>query len=630
MEGVKTDKPAVETIAKSVPIDGDAEDQFALIWVAAPIVAFLIATAALYAGREVLLPLAMAIILGVIFTPIATRLDRYVGPLLSAGIVVFIVVGFMTAMIYFLTIELTTVADNVSGYSDNIGNKLAALEKTTPVWLQHIQGAVADVERRLERASPSRRPAKGVVQAIPIPPTLSENLRPVFPVLDAGVNFLVVVTLLFFLLYSRRDLRDRIVRLAARARITLAAEAIETAGETVGRYLLLFSLTNFAFGLATGTVVWLLGLPSPELWGLLAFLLRFIPYVGAMTSAVLPALVAFALFPGWAKSLEVLGAFLTLDQIASQFVEPFFIGRGIGVSPVALLLSAMYWSWLWGLPGLLLATPLTACIKVAGDYIPALGFLAILLGADRVLDDYNDFYRMLLELDQNSARALAIDYCNEHGLEATFDDVLVPALLQMGRERAEDHISQDNQQLIVDTTAALVAELGNRFNRLHLTPSVRVLGVVAPGEAHTLGLLMVLELLRCDGVAANFAGTDKPVAELCDLVKRFTPDFIFVSCTMPEHLPAALEFVGWMKSNLSRVTMLAGGPGALSEPTQFVAAGCAEVCSGRGAGLRAVRRYILRRAGPRFPGARLFPGFTLRHGRGSSERDTASSARPRV
>src|SRR5260370_25227896 len=155
----------------------------------------------------------------------------------------------------------------------------------------------------------------------PDPSAVGGDFKAGFPGAGGLRNFLLVVTLLFFLLYSRRDLRDRVVRLAARARITLAAQAIETAGQTVSRYLLLFSLTNLGYGLATGTVVWLIGLPNPELWGLLAFLLRFIPYVGAMTSAVLPALVAFALFPGWSKSLEVLGAFIILDHVAAQLVE---------------------------------------------------------------------------------------------------------------------------------------------------------------------------------------------------------------------------------------------------------------------------------------------------------------------
>ena len=143
------------------------------------------------------------------------------------------------------------------------------------------------------------------------------------------------------------------------------------------------------------------------------------------------------MFPGWGKALEVLGAFVLINQVAAQFAEPFIIGHGIDVSPVALLISAMYWSWLWGIPGLLLSTPLTACLKVAGDYIPPLGFLSILLGADRVLDDYHDFYRMLLELNPAGARNIAVAYCDENGLERTFDDVIQPALELMGVERAE-------------------------------------------------------------------------------------------------------------------------------------------------------------------------------------------------
>src|SRR5260370_10819840 len=150
---------------------------------------------------------------------------------------------------------------------------------------------------------------------------------------------------------------------------------------------------------------------------------------------------------------------------------------------------------------------------------------------------------MLLGLEPAGACALAIAYCNEHGLEATFDDVFVPALVLMGKERAEDHISEENQQLIIDTTCVLVAELGNRFNRPRVTPSVRVLGVVAPNETHDVGLLMILELLRHDGVAASFPGLNRSLGDLCDLVKRFTPEFVLLSCTMPENLPAAIEFV---------------------------------------------------------------------------------------
>jgi len=585
---------------------GESEDLFALLSVAAPVCALIITTGALYLGRPVLLPLAIALILSVVFSPVATRLERYFGRLISAGLVVLVVIAAISAIGYFLTIELTTVADQVAGYSDNIGNKLAALEKTAPPWLQHIKDAVSDVQRRMASTNPALRQPREVM-AVPVPASLSDSLKPVVPIVNGVVQTLLIIMLLFFLLYSRKDLRDRFVRLAARGRIPIAAQAIETAGYTVGRYLLLFSLINLAYGIAVGTVAWFLGLPSAPLWGLVAFLLRFIPYVGAMSSALLPALVAFALFPGWSKALEILCAFVIIDQVAAQLAEPFIIGHGIDVSPVALLISAMYWSWLWGIPGLLLATPLTACLKVAGDYIPPLGFLSILLGADRVLDDYHDFYRLLLELNPSGARDVAIRYCDKNGLDRTFDEVIQPALLLMGEERAEGHISDENQGLIIDTTHQLIAELGNRFINSRISPSVRVLGVLAPGELHFLGLMMLLELLRKEGVVATFTGENKSPDEICDLVKRFTPDFVFISCITADCLPATLELVAALRSISSRVTIIAGGEAALHHSTELINAGCSQICANPSEARRAIRSFILQRAKSRVPGAARLP-----------------------
>ncbi len=585
---------------------GESEDSFALLWVAVPICALIIATGALYFARPVLLPLAIALILSVVFSPVATRLERYFGRLLSAALVVLVAIAAISAIGYFLTIELTTVADQVAGYSDNIGNKLAALEKSTPPWLQHIKDAVTEVQRRVASVEPAPRKEREVM-AVPVPSSLTDSLKPIAPIVAGIINTLLIVMLLFFLLYSRRDLRDRFVRLAALGRVPIAAQAIETAGYTVGRYLLLFSTINLAYGIATGTLAWLLGLPSAPLWGVVAFLLRFIPYVGAISSALLPALVAFALFPGWSKALEILGGFVIIDQVAAQFAEPFIIGHGIDVSPVALLISAMYWSWLWGIPGLLLSTPLTACLKVAGDFIPPLGFLSILLGADRVLDDYHDFYRMLLKLNPDSARDVAIAYCDENGLERTFDEVITPALVLMGEERAEDHISDENQRLIIDTTHQLIAELGNRFAKSLVSPSLRVLGVMPPGEVHYLGLLMLLELLRKEGVVATFAGEGKSQVEICELVKRFTPDFVFISCMTAECMPATLELVPALRSISSRVTVIAGGPAAEEKSDELINAGCSQICSSTNEARRAVRNFMLQRAKSRLPFGALLP-----------------------
>ena len=425
--------------------------------------------------------------------------------------------------------------------------------------------------------------------------TAVDVLKPALPILGGIAEALLIIVLFFFLLYGRRDLRDRLIRLAARVRIPIAAAAIETAGDTVGHYLLLFTLTNLGYGVAIGIVVWLLGLPNPSFWGGLAFLLRFIPYVGVLISATLPTLVAVAVFPGWSKSLEVVAAFIILDQISAQFVEPFLIGRGIGLSPLALLVSAMFWAWLWGLPGLLLATPLTACLKVAGDFIPGLGVISILLGSDRKLEDYHDYYRTLLELDRPAARMLAVRYCDENGLEQTFNDVLIPAMILSGEERAESHISQENEQFIIDTTRELVSELGSRFAKPRAAPRLKILGICAPGDVHSMGLVMLLELLRHEGAAATLMDPSKTPEEIRDFTKQFQPDLVCLSCSVTECMPAAVKLTCALKQDSPDLTIIGGGHAALADPAVLIKAGCSQVSGSRSEARRAIRRYVLGR-----------------------------------
>jgi predicted PurR-regulated permease PerM len=585
------------------PIGSDGDDGPDGGSVTRPILAVIVATVVLYLGKDFLLPLAMASILAVAFSPITSRLEMLIGRFASAALVVVLAITTIGAIGFFLTVELTSVAVEVAGYSNNIAAKLARLQGSTPVWLQAIENGVKDVEQQLQKTGPgpTRRPPQ-MVQAQAARSAVNDVLKPAWPIVSGFGQGLLIIVLLFFLLYARRDLRDRLVRLAARARIPVAAHAIETATGSVGRYLLLLSLTNLGFGIAIGIAAWLLGLPDSAFWGALAFLLRFIPYVGALSSAVLPTLVALAVFPGWSKSFEVLGCFVTLALVANHLVEPFLIGGGIGVSPVALLVSAMYWSWLWGVPGLLLTTPLAACLKVAGDYIPELGFFAILLGADSGSDDYHDYYRMLLELDESGARTLAIGYCDTHGLEATFDDVLIPALRLAGQERIESHISQENQRFVIEITRGLVKDLGSRFIKPRTTPRLRILGICAPGEIHDLGLLMLLELLRHSGVAANLIDQTTPDG-VRDFVKRYAPDMVCLSCTMTECLPAAVELVRDIKLDSPGLTLIGGGPAAVSSPAELLKAGCSQICASRGDARHVMRRFALWRAKSRTVGA---------------------------
>jgi predicted PurR-regulated permease PerM/methanogenic corrinoid protein MtbC1 len=582
----------------SVPLEMDSDEGIESGGAAQPIVAVIVATAVLYFARDIFIPLAVASLLAVIFSPIATRLERFVGLFASCFLVVVTAIVAIAGLGYFLTTEIASVAVQITDYTDNISAKITALKGSTPEWLQRIEDGVTDVERRVqkpERKARSTIPSI-VVQAPATESGIEQVIRPTLPLLRDMIEMLFIIVLFFFLLYGRKELRDRLVRLTARVRVTLSAEGIATAADAVSHYLLLFFLTNVAYGFTIGIAMWLFGLPNPALWGALAALLRFIPYVGVPVAALLPSLVAFAVFPGWGKSMQVLGTFMITDQIVGYFVEPFLIGRGIGLSPLALLVSAMFWSWLWGLPGLLLATSLTACLKVAGDYIPAFGFFAVLLGADGTLEDCDDYYRTLLELDMSAARNIAIRYCDKNGLESTFDNVLIPAVDLAGMERSENHISQENQRMINDTTVALAKELGDRFGKPQTASRLRILGVCVPGEVHRMGLQMLLELLRRAGVAANFLPESLSLEELREFIERYAPDLVLLSCTMIECAPAAEELVRGLKADSPRLTIICGGTAAIAEASQLLKAGAFQICENRSDLRRTVRRYALRRS----------------------------------
>jgi methanogenic corrinoid protein MtbC1 len=244
---------------------------------------------------------------------------------------------------------------------------------------------------------------------------------------------------------------------------------------------------------------------------------------------------------------------------------------------------------------------------VVGDYSPSLDFFSLLLGADVALEDYHDYYRKLLELDRPGAQALARRYCDEHGLEATFREIFAPALELAGQEFEDYHVGPANQQFIVDITRELIADLGSRFSKPRLPAPFRVLGICAPGEGHSLGLMIVLELLRQDGIAASFAGEDKPIAEIRDFVNRYTPDLVCLSCTLPSNVPAAVQTVRALKTDRANLIIIAGGRGALGAASELLAAGCARVCANDNEGRRAVRQYALNRSQAHAPDTRRFP-----------------------
>jgi predicted PurR-regulated permease PerM len=557
------------------------------------IVGLLVAATVLYVAKSVLIPLAIATMLTVILSPVAGRLERFVGRTLSAALLVLLSVALLGGLAYFFTSELTGVAREVASYSENITHKIAALKSTLPSSLASIKHLIDTIDAQIGGVRGSSNVP--VVQIMPPPKSIADQLSPTIPVIGGLFQAFMVIVLMFFLLYDRHGLRDRMVRLAARARIPVAAKALDEAGERVSRYLLFYSLINLSFGICVGILCWAVGLERPVLWGTLSFLLRYVPYIGAITSAALPTLVAVAVFPGWWRALAILGIYTGIDQVMAEFVEPVVIGKGVGVSAVALLTSAIFWAWLWGPVGLVLSTPFSVCLKVAGDYIPSLGFFSILLGEGSGLDGFHDYYRWLLEMDLDSARDSVVHYCGLHGLQETFTDLLVPAIELADRERAHNNIPASSYRLILDTTRDLAGELGARFAKPQAVPRMRLLGLWPPEESMPVALTMIIQLLRLDSFAVGVPPADSQFDAIRRLTAGYGPDLAIVAWHAAEHLPAVVGLVQPLMAETPRPAVFGLGPCSPEEREQLLQLGCLRVCTDIIEARRAVWRFAARR-----------------------------------
>ncbi|HEX3987978.1 MAG TPA: AI-2E family transporter, partial [Verrucomicrobiae bacterium] len=279
------------------------------------------------------------------------------------------------------------------------------------------------------------------------------------PILKPLATALVVLVLLIFMLREREDLRNRLIRLAGTDRIDLTTDALDEAANRVSRYISMQLFVNCCCGVLIGFGLSIIGVANPALWGVLAMLLRFVPYVGIWISAVAPLAVSFAMNPGWAKMAWTVGLYGAVELITSNFIEPLLYGSSTGVTPLALLLAAIFWTWLWGPIGLLLSTPLTVCLAVVGLHMPQFRFLHILLGDEPVLTPDTRFYQRMLAMDREEADEIAEDLLKEKPLGAVYEELIVPALAYAKEDLSRGRFTKEKEIFVLDNITSLVEEL---------------------------------------------------------------------------------------------------------------------------------------------------------------------------
>ncbi len=436
-----------------------------------------IVIAGLYIGREVLLPLALAILLSFVLTPPLLALRKVKVPrVLAVTIVVTTAFGIIFALGWMMSREATDLAAALPNYRATLSEKIQSLRATTSESkvLQKAGDVLTGLQEELN-APTDGAPDPGVgtsaqkpddkpiaVQITEPEPTgwaLYQNILGTLlpPLATAGIVLLFVI----FILLQREDLRDRLIRLFGGSDLQRATSTMTDAATRLSRYFLSQVLINFAYGTMIAVALWLIGVPSPIAWGVLAGLMRFVPYVGAYIAAALPLLIAAAIDPGWTTFFWVLALFVVGEMTMGQVVEPQVFGHGTGVTPIALITATIFWTWLWGPLGLLLATPMTVVLAVLGRHVEGLEFFDVLLGDTPALTPEQRFYQRALSGDAAEATYHAELGLKDESLASYLDTVALSGLKLAERDASRGGLDEAQAERVADTVREMLDNLAD-------------------------------------------------------------------------------------------------------------------------------------------------------------------------
>ena len=485
------------------------------------------AIAALYFAREILIPFAFALTLTFLLTPAVALLQRlHAGRVTSVLTTVLASVAVAGGISWIIATQLVEVANQIPLYSQNIHARIEAFHLPATGQLGRAAKSVEDLVQELTGPSAPSPPlaTQGRKQnkmepPAPVSPTPVRVVQPSAggwtelrnlgtPVLAPLGRAGMVLIFTVFMLLKREDLRNRLLRLAGLSQLNLMTQAIDDASGRVSRYLLMQFLVNAGFGTIFGLGLYFIGVPNPALWGVVAGILRIVPYVGTLVAATLPIALSLAAFDGWLRPLLVFLLVASVELIVANVIEPWLYGTHVGISSLALLVSSVFWAVLWGPAGLILSTPLTVCLVVLGRYVPQLSFLHILLGDESALAAEAQIYQRLLAMDQLEAQAILARVLPGKPLVELYDSVLIPALSMAEQDRHKGAIDAAREEFLFLSINEMVVEF-SEYPRPDGTTIVnaaenlnhRVLCLPAYDRADEITAAMLAQILEQKGFA---------------------------------------------------------------------------------------------------------------------------------
>ena len=571
-----------------------SKDLFHLLAVVAAVVAIV----TLYFARIVLIPFALALLFTFILTPVVKLLERiHFGRIPSAILVVLLSLGACGVVGWTVAKQFSQVVNQLPDYKANIRTKLTSLHWKSPHALDNASQTMTEISKDLATAPTGQRSGDATLtrptmmrptpEAKPIPVEVVKSpalpLESMQNVLELLASALIVLVFTIFMLIRREDLRNRLISLAGDGNLRLVTQTLDDASARVSRYLLLQFVVNTCYGIFIGTCLHFIGLPGALLWGVIVGTLRFLPYIGPPLGGIMPLLLSLAVFGGWTRPLIVLSLFVFTELIVSNLVEPFLYGIHTGISSLAILVAAIFWTAIWGPIGLVLSTPLTVCVLVVGRHVPRLRFLQILLGDEPALTPESRFYQRLLAMDHEEARQVLENDLEGKTLEELYDSVLIPALSLAEQDRHQNLLEDANQKFICQSTRELIDEfweprseeraVGVDRGGLSIAaaarggPSHKVLCVPARDEADEIVAIMLAQVLETAGHQALCIplGT---AAEMLAQVKDERPDVVCISALPPFAIPHARALYAKLRAQDSKLRIVVGLWNSTDDPTK--------------------------------------------------------------
>lgn len=467
------------------------------------LVIFLAVCTILYFGSEILIPVALAILLSILLAPVVTWLQRMRIPKVAAAITTVVMAALVVTIVTGLVAStLTNLAADLPSYESSLREKAQNLKAMTSGGgtLERAANVLEDLREELEKPDLSRPVASA--EPAPIPVEVREPTGPfdsVLAILGVLVHPLtqlgIVVLMVTFILIYREDLRNRLIRLAGTSDIHRTTTAIDEAGKRLSRLFATQTLINAATGTFIGAALFFIGVPGALLWGVLTMVLRFVPYVGTMLASILPIIIAAAAGDGWNLAFMALGVILVTELLVGQVLEPLFFGKSTGVSPIAVVAAAAFWTALWGPVGLLLATPITIVLLVIGRNIEGLNFLEVMLGSTPVLTPDHAFYQRMLASDPVEAAEHAESYEEKGELGKYLSDVAIPGLMLAQHDKDRKVLTPEREVAVVTAYSQLLEELWPA-GESRTDADSKVIIIAAHGALNFAAALSVSALLR--------------------------------------------------------------------------------------------------------------------------------------